>query len=114
MKLTGIIIPALVVVLGSGCGGKTPDGINEKILLISSKDGTSVEKRLDIDELISFYGFKIRIASGAVSITDATCSGPECGHTGAISEPGETLRCARNGMVLKIMSKNEQCDAIVY
>lgn len=114
MKFTGIIIPALVLALGSGCGSSAPDGMNEKILLISAKDGTSVEKRLDTDELISFYGFKIRIASGAVSITDANCSGPECGHTGSISEAGETLRCARNGMVLKIISKNEACDAIVY
>lgn len=70
------------------------------------RDGTLIrELPLGVDTTFTVtgrYENTVTIKGGAVSVTDATCPGGDCMHTGRISEVGRSIFCLPNRVEIRI------------
>ncbi|MDU1442483.1 NusG domain II-containing protein [Clostridium cochlearium] len=61
---------------------------------------------------------KIKIEKGKISILEATCPDQVCVKAGPISEPGDTIVCLPNKLIITIEGKTSQheggLDAVTY
>lgn len=53
------------------------------------------------------YTNYISIKSGAVSVTDSSCPGSDCVHSGSISDIGRSIVCLPNKMELRLTGSGE-------
>jgi hypothetical protein len=68
--------------------------------------GGVTTRDLDSDEVLTVVGARgdvvVRIADGAVAVTEADCPDHTCVRTGRISAPGSVIACVPNGVIVRI------------
>ncbi|MDO8880014.1 MAG: NusG domain II-containing protein [Coriobacteriia bacterium] len=68
--------------------------------------GGVTTRNLDSNEELAIVGARgevvVRIADGAVAVTEADCPDHTCVRTGRISAPGSVIACVPNGVIVRI------------
>ena len=88
--------------------------------LVIYKNGTIIKEAiLSVDKVINLplasgnISLEIKPGSG-VHILASSCPAQVCVHTGWIKQPGETIICLPNKILLEISGENNEYDAISY
>ncbi len=56
----------------------------------------------------------IEVKSGAIRVVESNCPNKLCVRTGWISQPGQTIICALNRVVIEVQGKKGRYDAETY
>lgn len=66
----------------------------------------------DKEYIIETGGCKIKIEQGAVSFVASTCPDKLCVKCGKLTQPGQTMACVPNKVVVAITSNTQPYDAV--
>lgn len=114
--IVGALLLALFVFLQTGI----TDTFDHKYLSIQV-DGEEIARyeyddhtKKDIPVQSKFGYDLVRIADGKVRIVEADCRDGLCIKQGTIEEPGETIICLPNRLVVEIVGSNGDLDTVNY
>jgi hypothetical protein len=70
---------------------------------------------LQRNQIVPFDHFTIEVRNGAIAIIESDCPQKICVHTGAISNPAQTIVCVPNRILVEIASeKPSALNAVSY
>lgn len=61
----------------------------------------------------NLYCNQIAVSDGAIFITESTCPGKDCVHSGSIHQTGRSLVCLPNRMEIRVVSESSDVDFVV-
>lgn len=95
---------------------RTTDGRTAVITL----DGqTHQTLSLNTDTLITVYTKdgaynSIEVKDGSIKVLEADCANQTCVNTGSIHKNGEVIACIPHGLVITVVSPEEEVDTVAY
>lgn len=99
-----------LVLLFSGVYSKTQSGICATVWFDGKKFG---DFQLSKDQIIKIKnGIKLEIKNKKIRVLENTCSQKLCIHQGWASNPGATIICIPNKLVINVVGENKKYDAL--
>jgi hypothetical protein len=99
----GLLAVSLIAQAGVTLFGKLREG---QVAQVTDGEGAVFSMPLDVDgriEVTTGLGSNtIEVSDGQIRVVDASCTGKDCVHQGAISSPGQTIVCLPHRLVIKI------------
>jgi hypothetical protein len=110
---------ALVILLGSGLvlwpalAGRGATGQRVRVF---QADHLVADVSLKDARLLTLRGATVEIKDGAVRIASSECPRGTCRHVGWISEPGRSIVCVPNRILIEVAGKQAPApyDAVTY
>jgi len=99
-----------VFLLFSGVYSKTQAGVYATVWFNGEKFGDFSLSKNQIIQVKN--GIKLEIKNKKIRVLENTCSQKLCIHQGWVSNPGATIICIPNKLVINVVGENKKYDAL--
>ena len=94
-----------------------PSGNGDGVQAEVYQNGELIET-LSLEENFSFeitgkYTNVITVENGSIGISESTCPGEDCVHSGAIQSMGRSIICLPNGVEIRVVNASSDVDFVV-